>query len=581
MPYRGLRVNEFGELRRSIYLNHAPDDPEGYLRLARALSGQAGGLDSELEDMARLQALSRARALGSSPYAAAGEEYARRALKERAGLSPYTDRYLAALSAPMANPRSALAANPAAAGDSEPDRAHQAESGRAAIVQALFYGDPALAGKAAGGGLGTLIRSLGKALARRGLPVLTLTARGVDARGDELPQSQTLDEGHELIRLQLRLPEPSPMAFLLASRRIEETAAAALRSGAREGGIVHIRYLDDASRAVAMAARRNKLRIALTLTPDPHRIVCDADGRIAPRGLEEARELFNRILIGDELLVWSRGLVGIGRDAFANALPEYFPQLENARGLARAGIDEGVDTGEALPLGEPGRLLCDPALALALDPRRLGEPAIVCVGRLNALKGQVNLARAWADSPLRERWNLIFIGGDLDYPVGEERAQRDAIRSLRSPATEGRLCHVPAQDNAVVRSLLAWWGSRRPAGGSDLYVCPSLKEEFGLSILEAMAAGLPSCAPLNGGARGYLRHGVNGFLLDTRDAASLRRELVSLLAQGSLEPARLEGLRSEGKRCVEEGYSLNAMASAYADFYERLSAGKEGYHERA
>lgn len=569
-------MNEFAELRRAIYLNHAPDDPEGYLRLARALSGQAGNLDTELEDMARLQALGHARTHVSSPYAAAGEAYARKAFKERAGLSPYTSRYLAALEDTVLAPSAASATD----ANSEPGRPNYSGIGRAAIVQALFYGDPALAGKAAGGGLGTLIRSLGKALARRGLPVLTLSARGVDAQGDELPDSQTLDEGHELIRLPIRLSERSPKAFLLASRRIEETAAAALSAVAREDGIVHIRYLDDASRAVARAARRLNLRIALTLTPDPHRGVCDADGRIKPRGLEEARELFNRILIGDELLHWSHGLVGIGRDAFINALPEYFPQLENARGLAREGIDEGVDTGEPLPIADPGRLLCDPALALPLDPQRLSEPAIVCVGRLNALKGQANLARAWADSPLRERWNLIIIGGDLESPDGEEREQRDAIRSLRSPATEGRLCHVPAQDNAVVRGLLAWWGSRRPAGGSDLYVCPSLKEEFGLSILEAMAAGLPSCAPLNGGARGYLRHGVNGFLLDTRDAASLRRELAALLAQGSLEPARLEGLRAEGKRCVEESYSLNAMASAYAGFYERLSAGKERYYER-
>lgn len=148
---------------------------------------------------------------------------------------------------------------------------------------------------------------------------------------------------------------------------------------------------------------------------------------------------------------------------------------------------------------------------------------------------------------------------------------RDGIRLIGSTVPKGSLCHLPAQDNAVVRGLLAWWGSRRPAAGSDLYVCPSLKEEFGLSILEAMAAGLPVCAPLNGGARGYLRHGVNGFLLDTRNASSLGQELEALLAQGMLEAARLESLRSEGKRNVEEGYSLTAMASAYKGFYERLS----------
>jgi len=563
---KGSHVNEFAELRKSIHLNHGPDDPEGYLRLARALSGEGGSLDAVLEGMSRLQAFGRARESEGSPHAAEGEAWAIRFRKRHGGASPYTDRRLHDLFTPpdpaARNPRNATGRRPAA------------------IVQSLFYGDPALSGRASGGGLGTLMRSLGKTLARRGLPVLTLTVQGGSAPGTTLPETETLDEGHELVRLPVALPERTPEAFLMAAAFIEAAASEALRDWAGPGSIVHIRYLDDASRAVASAARRLRLPIALTLTPDPHRGVCGPDGRIARRGAGETREQFNRILIGDELLHWSRGLVGIGRDAFIDTLPGYFPQLEDARGSVRAGVDEGVDTDPPPPVGEPARLLCDPSLALRLDPRRVDEPAIICVGRLNALKGQLNLARAWAAGPLRECRNLILIGGDLDGPDGEERAQRDGIRALHSDSTAGRLCHLPAQDNSIVRGLLAWWGSRRPAGGSDLYVCPSLKEEFGLSILEAMAAGLPSCAPLNGGARGYLRHGINGFLLDTRDSASLGRELSALLAQGWLETEKLEGLRAEAKRSVEENYSLKAMAEAYADFYGRLSGAKEGQNER-
>ncbi len=200
---------------------------------------------------------------------------------------------------------------------------------------------------------------------------------------------------------------------------------------------------------------------------------------------------------------------------------------------------------------------------------------MICVGRLNSLKGQLNLAKAWAGSPLCERWNLIFTGGNLDTPSDEERTARDGIRALRSATTEGRLCHLPAQDNPVIRSILAWMGMRRPASGSDLYVCSSLKEEFGLSVLEAMAAGVPCCAPINGGVRGYLRHGTNGFLVDTRDAASLQRELCALHGQGRFEPDRLEGVRAEAKRNVEERYSLDAMSKAYADFYRRIRVGKD------
>lgn len=554
-------MNTFAELRRSIFLNHGPDDPEGHLRLARALAGNPADLDPVLDGMARLAAYIRGRDAGMVTGTVA-EHLAEASVIRRAGVSPYIDRMLA----------TALRS---------PDEPSQPLDGKArggptpAIAQSLFYGDPALPGTASGGGLGTLVRSLGRVLAQDGLSVLTLVPRGRDGSGRSLPESEALDQGHRLVRMPIALPDRSPHGFLVAAERIEAAAEQALREEAGHRTIVHLRYIDDASRAVASAARRLHLRLALTLTPDPHRSVCDPDGAIVPRGLEETRELFNRILIGDELLAWSDGLVGIGRESFSAILPEYFPQLEDLRGKVRAGIDEGVDTEDPKPLDNPGNLLCDPSLVLHLDARRLHEPAIICVGRLNALKGQANLARAWSEGPLRERWNLVFIGGDLDKPGGEERAVRDAIRSVRSPETEGRLCHLPSQDNAVVRSLLAWWGSRRPEGGGDIYVCPSLKEEFGLSILEAMAAGLPSCAPLNGGARGYLHHGVNGFLIDTRDASSLARELGLLLEAGALEPGRLEGLRAEAKRTVEDGFSLNAMAAAYAGFYRRMVQGKE------
>jgi glycosyltransferase involved in cell wall biosynthesis len=334
---------------------------------------------------------------------------------------------------------------------------------------------------------------------------------------------------------------------------------------------VHVRFLDNASRAVAKVASNRRWPLVTTLTPDPHRTLCTPEGHIRPHCAETAREVFNRILIGDQLLHWSRGIAAIGRNAFTHELIHYFPQLENTRGKVLAAIDEGVATTPPLLVLDPAALLCDSQLDLALTPQQLATPLILSVGRLHPIKGQVNLVRAWAHSPLWQRYNLVIIGGDLDTPSVEERAIIDAIRAEWRPGLQGRLCHLPAQDNATVRAILAWSGQRQPSAGADIYVCASLKEEFGLSILEAMAAGLPVCAPLRGGPKTYLRHGVNGFLIDTRDTQVLRKELCALLNDQRLAETALHKLKQNARHTVERHYSLTAMAAEYADFYRRVN----------
>lgn len=462
------------------------------------------------------------------------------------------------------------------------------------LLQSVFYGDPGQPGRGGGGGIGTLLRALGGALSEgkpgsgasapggrepgerlnswTGMPVVTLACRNSRAGPPGLPPREWLGAGHLIERLAVYLQSQDPAGFVVAAHRIERAAGMFLNSLSGLIGVVHVRYLDDASLAVARAARSLGIPVAMTLTPDPHRSVCGPDGAIIPRKGAALHELLNRIFIGDQLLSLSRGVVAIGKHAFAGPLAEWFPQLEDTRGSVRAGIDEGVDTGPSRTDIDPARMLAAPDLALRLSPERLGEPAIVCVGRLNPVKGQVNLARAWAEGNLWKRYNLVFIGGDLEAPDREERDIRDGIRAVAREELEGRLCHVPAQDNDVVRALLAWFAARNPEAGSDLYACPSLKEEFGLSILEAMAAGLPVCAPLNGGAGTYVRHGINGFLVDTRNAATLRADLEAVSAYYAHDRSRIENLKVQAKRTVEEAYSLKAMAAGYARFYERMRA---------
>ena len=106
---------------------------------------------------------------------------------------------------------------------------------------------------------------------------------------------------------------------------------------------------------------------------------------------------------------------------------------------------------------------------------------------------------------------------------------------------------------------------RSPVIGPDgVYVCGSLKEEFGLAVVEALAAGLVVVAPGTGGPATYVEEGVTGFLVDTRVPADVGRGLGAALDLAATDReervARAYGL-------VRDRYTVQAMARALAAVY--------------
>ena len=158
-----------------------------------------------------------------------------------------------------------------------------------------------------------------------------------------------------------------------------------------------------------------------------------------------------------------------------------------------------------------------------LPEHRRGLPLALSVGRLHRVKGMATVVEAWASDPaLRDRCNLLIVGGDLDAPVGRRARAARAHRRRAvadNPAAATGLVLAGHRPNDVVarldggRARSGWRDAIAPGG---VYVCGSLKEEFGLAMLEALAAGLVVVAPDGGGPATYVEDGVTGFLVDTR-----------------------------------------------------------------
>ncbi len=99
--------------------------------------------------------------------------------------------------------------------------------------------------------------------------------------------------------------------------------------------------------------------------------------------------------------------------------------------------------------------------------------------------------------------------------------------------------------------------------GLDLYMNTSHHEGIPMSILEAMAHGLPVVAPKVGGIKEIIRDGVEGYLLDGRDPEDIADRCLALYRDRALRDRMAEAAR---ERVVSE-FSVERMVDRYYRLY--------------
>jgi sugar transferase (PEP-CTERM/EpsH1 system associated) len=105
----------------------------------------------------------------------------------------------------------------------------------------------------------------------------------------------------------------------------------------------------------------------------------------------------------------------------------------------------------------------------------------------------------------------------------------------------------------------------------DVFALPSLAEGTPVSMLEAMACGLPVVASRVGGIPEVVDDGVQGLLVPPADVAALEQALARYVQDPSLRAAHGKAARTR----VEERYSMRAMVDAYGALYDGLRRQKQ------
>jgi glycosyltransferase involved in cell wall biosynthesis len=171
---------------------------------------------------------------------------------------------------------------------------------------------------------------------------------------------------------------------------------------------------------------------------------------------------------------------------------------------------------------------------------------------------------------------------DLEVFVDVVRRVRDEVPDLRAAVVGDGPEATALQryaDEAGISATLTWSGEVRPGSEAvaefDVFLLTSRAEGVPVSVLEAMAAGLPVVATAVGGLPEVVVDGVTGFLVPrsgSRDG--LARALAERVTRLLCDPELRSAMGEAGVRRVERVFSIDVVARTLLTAYERCVAGR-------
>ncbi len=174
------------------------------------------------------------------------------------------------------------------------------------------------------------------------------------------------------------------------------------------------------------------------------------------------------------------------------------------------------------------------------------ETVMICVGRLEPQKGQDILLEACGLlTKLGSTFKLWLVG---DGPM--RQALQDQVIKL---GLTDRVVFLGFRQD--IPRLLA---------SADLFVLPSRYEAAPVSVLEALAAGLPVVASATGEIPRWVMDGVEGRLVPINQPAALAAALKELLQESGLRNSMSAAARIRG-----ESFDLKIMACSIYEQYHR------------
>ncbi|HEX5538336.1 MAG TPA: glycosyltransferase, partial [Methylophilaceae bacterium] len=189
------------------------------------------------------------------------------------------------------------------------------------------------------------------------------------------------------------------------------------------------------------------------------------------------------------------------------------------------------------------------------------KPLIFTMARLDRIKNLTGLVRWFARSDqLRQRANLVVVGGRIDANQSTDHDEQEQIRQMHALMDEYKLDSQMRWLGLRLDKNLAGELYRCVADRHGVFVQPALFEAFGLTIIEAMASGLPVFATRYGGPREIIQHNRSGFHLDPNDGEAAVGLISDFLDRCAANPGEWKRLSDGALARVAAKYTWKKYA---------------------
>jgi glycosyltransferase involved in cell wall biosynthesis len=174
------------------------------------------------------------------------------------------------------------------------------------------------------------------------------------------------------------------------------------------------------------------------------------------------------------------------------------------------------------------------------------------LGRLTYDKGLVDLARAFKKvADMNREINLVIVGPD------EENIKQEILEHC------GNNCDrifFESYTNCPERFMAA----------ADVFCLPSYREGFGMAIIEAASAGIPSIGTRIYGVMDAIEEESTGYLYTPRNVDELASKMLMMIEK----PDMRKQMGMQARERVKKSFSKELVTTAFVDFYDTLLSGQ-------